>query len=600
MSKKIKNIVILRSVATKNLRPHDRSFAALRMTLLFVVLFFPHIAKSAPLCILPMHGTSNYNCESVELSYAKPDAPKGGAMKTAAIGTFDTLNPYSLKGTAPQGMSLVYDRLMQRIWDEPFTMAPLIAQGYEMPEDRSSITFTLNPAAKFHDGTPITAEDVAFSFETLKNHGRPNMRRVYQLVTNVDIPNPQTISFTFGEGYDRETALILAMMPVLSKTYWQDKDFDATTMDANIPLNGPYRIKSFDQGRYITYERVADYWAKDLFANKGQFNFDDITYEYYRDDGVAFEAFASGRLDLRREMDITKWQKSYNIPAVQSGNIITESLPHQRPEPTSGFIFNTRRGPFDDVTVRQALSLLLDRHSLNKILFNNEKKFITSYFPNSEFEINPEIIEPYNLRQSMRDAGELLKQAGWTIENGAQVKNGKKLSFEVLVQTAEDEKLALHYAQTLKRLGIEMRIRTADAADFIRRLQNYDYDMVLHYWRTTLSPGTEQVIYWGCDAANQPGRFNYPGICTPEIDALSYKVAQTTSRAELVEIMQALDKELLKGYYIVPLFYIGKDYMAYKRELGHPETTPLYGTVLETWWMNNANQQNSIEHQAKP
>ena len=534
-----------------------------------------------------MHGAPKYTAESTHLDYANPDAPKGGKTTMAAIGTFDTLNPYSIKGKAALGLNLVYDRLMARVWDEPFSMYPLIAESYEMPDDRSSITFHLNPAAKFHDGSTITTDDIAFSFETLKTQGRPNMRAVYRLVQNVDVKDKQTITFAFGEGYDQETALIIAMMPILSKAYWDGKTFDQTTLENPI-LNGPYAIKSIDPGRSITYERVKNYWAADILPNAGHYNFDEITYEYFRDDSVALEAFAAGDTDLRRESDIGKWKNDHNFPAIQTGAVKQEALPHGRPEPARGFIFNTRRPPFDNIHVREALSLMLDRHKINKLLFNNEQKFITSYFPNSPFEAiafrAPPELGQTDIRANMRKAAELLKEAGWNVENGIQTKDGKILSFEVLLQTPEDEKLALNFAQNLKRLGVNMRVRVTDSADFIRRINAYDYDMVLHQWLSTLSPGTEQSIYWSCEAAEQQGRFNFAGICDPEIDALATKVPQTKTYEELVSTMQALDAKLLAGHYMIPLFYLGKDFAAYKNNIHHPDKTPLYGMVLETWW----------------
>jgi len=540
---------------------------------------------------LAMHGAAKYDAASEHLDYANPDAPNGGKVTMAAIGSFDTINPYSIKGKAAQGLNLVYDRLMRRVWDEPFTMYPLIAESYEMPEDRSSITFNINPAARFHDGTPITANDVLFSFETLKESGRPNMRRVYRLVTTAEKHGDNSVHFAFGEGYDRETALILALMPVLSKSYWEGKTFDSTTLDP-ITLNGPYRIKNIDAARSITYERVTDYWAKDLMANVGHYNFDEITYEYYRDDSVSFEAFASGNQDIRRENNIAKWSKDYDFPAITEGKAVKQELAHSRPEKARGFIFNTRRAPFDDIKTRKALSLLLDREKINKLLFDNKKNNINSFFPNSEFDTSSskETTAPTSQRTQMRQASTLLKEAGWSVENGIQTKNGQALSFEMLIQHAEDEKLALNFKQSLKRLGIDMSIRVTDSADFLRRLRAYDYDMVLHHWQSSLSPGTEQLLYWGCEAAKQEGRFNYAGICTPEIDALSAAVANTKNRVELVNTMQKLDAELLKGNYMIPLFYIGKDYVAYSAKINRPDNTPLYGMVLETWWIDEAPQ----------
>lgn len=560
-----------------------------------ITALLPIAALAADPYGLAMHGDPKYSADATHLEYANTEAPKGGTLKIAATGTFDTLNPFSIKGKSVQGLHLFYDRLMARVWDEPFTLYPLIAKNAEMPADRSSITFTINEEARFHDGTPITVDDVLFSFETLKESGRPNMRRIYQLVDNVEKLDGNRVKFTFGEGYDRETGMIMAIMPVLSKTYWTDREFDSTTLD--IPVSsGPYKIKSFDPGRRIVYERDSDYWAKDSLTNVGHNNFDEIIYEYFRDNSVAFEGFASGEVTFRREGNLRKWKTAYTFPAIETGDVIKEALPHGRPEKTKGFIFNTRRAPFNDIRVREAIGLLFNRQAVNEILFDNEQKFITSYFPNSEFEAvafraPPETAE-YDLRAKMREASTLLKEAGWTVENGAQTKNGEPLSFELILQNPEEEKIALHFQQNLKRLGIDMRIRVTDSAGFVRRLNTYDYDIVLHHWQSTLSPGTEQVVYWSCEAAEQEGRFNYPGICDEEIDSLASSVANTVTREELVETMQKLDAKLLEGHYMVPLFYAGVDHVAYWSPIQRPETTPLYGLVLETWWMDGDTSTN--------
>ena len=353
---------------------------------------------------LAMHGEAMHGPQDPHYRYANPDAPKGGSIKMAAIGTFDTLNPYAIKGKAALGLNLVYDRLMTRNWDEPFTMYPLIAQSYEMPEDRSWIRFKLNPEARFHDGSPVTAQDVLFSFETLKNYGRPNMRKVYKLVKDAKQESENTVTFEFTQDHDRETALIIAMMPVLSKSYWQGRNFEETLLE-NINLNGPYRIKNFEPGRFITYERVSDYWAKNLAPNVGHHNFDEITYEYYRDDTVALQAFKAGDLDLRRENDLRKWLDTYDFPAVKTGDVQKEDLAHGRPERTRAMIFNTRKDIFADIKTREALSLLLDRDQINTLLFNDRAQRIHSYFPNSEFEATSAAeTPPSDTRQRLRRA----------------------------------------------------------------------------------------------------------------------------------------------------------------------------------------------------
>lgn len=541
-----------------------------------------------------MLGTPKYGHADKHFAYANPDAPKGGTLSQAALGTFDTLNPFTLKGTAAQGLNLAYDRLMIRGWDEPFTLYPLIAQRVEVPEDRSSLTVHIDPRARFHDGSAITADDVLFSFETLKEKGRPNMRRIYKLVSKTEKIDDRTIKFTLGPGYDRETVMILAMMPVLSKTWWQGRDFEAALLEPPL-LNGPYKIARVDPGRRIVLERVPDYWAKDLLANRGHFNFDNMIFEYYRDDGVAFEAFKSGDLTLRREFDAAKWMSSYDdIPAVKEGKIIRESLPHGRPEKVQSLIFNTRRPPFDDIRVRQALSLALDFDWINKNLFGGNYKRITSYYPNSYLaasydknkEAAPSSSTPAQLRENLKRADDLLKKAGWTVVDGRRMKDGKIFTFELILGAPGEEKIALAFARTLKRLGIDITIRVLDSAAFLGRLNDYDYDMVLYFWLNTLSPGSEQRLYWTCEAAAQKGRWNYAGICDPKIDSLSASIAEARTAEELTTRVQALDRLLMAGHYMIPLYYAGTDNVAYRAGLRRPETPSLYGMVLETWWQD--------------
>lgn len=563
---------------------------------------------------LAMHGTPKYGSDASHLDYANPDAPKGGALRQAGIGTFDTLNPFSIKGKPAEGLNYVYDRLMGRVWDEPFTLYPLIAQRADVPEDRSSVTFHLDPRAQFNDHTPITADDVMFSYETLKTAGRPNMRRVYALATTAEKIDDQTVRFVFGPGHDRETVMIFAMMPVLSKAWWSTHTFDATSLD--IPLcSGPYKITAVDPGRKITYERVKDYWAADLLVNKGLFNFDTLTYEYFRDDMVALEAFKAGNLDLRREWDAGRWASSYDFPAVRNGDIRLETLRHNRAERTRGLIFNTRRAPFDNLDVRRALSQALDFEWVNHNLFRDQYNQVRSLYPNTDLAATGEpsaaelaLLEPYratlppdtfgpawappkssspsDVRVNLRRADQLLNDAGWVVKDGIRVnaETGKPFVFDIILSAPEDEKVALAYTRTLKRLGIEANVRLTDSAGFIRRLNDYDYDMVLYYWQNSLSPGTEQMLYWSCEAAKQPARFNYAGICDPAVDALAAAIPNARTRADLTALTRALDRVVMNGYYFIPLNYAGKDFMASRHNIQHPQVTPLYGVVLETWW----------------
>lgn len=534
---------------------------------------------------LAMVGEPKYSESDTHLEYANPDAPKGGTLKQSATGGFDTLNPFTIKGKAPLGMNLVHDRLMARVWDEPFTLYPLVAKSVEVPEDRSSITFHLNPEAKFHDGQNMDADDVIFTFETLREKGRPNQRRIYQLADAIKI-NDSSVRFDFKDGFDRETALIMGLMPVLPQHYWQDKEFDKTTLDA--PLgSGPYKIKQAEVGKRIVYERVPDYWAKDHMTNKGHHNFDEIIYEYYRDDTVAFESFKKGDLDIRREWDAGTWHQAYDFEATNSGKVIKADIKHGRAEKVRGFIFNTRRAPFDDIRVRQALAKVFDFDWMNKNFFFGAYEQVNSFYPNTELGQPRESNASQDLRSKRREAETLLKDAGWIIQDGKRVnaETGEPMAFEIILDNPADEKIALSLTRTLNKMGIEVRVRVMDSAAYRGRMGDYDFDMTLSFWHSTLSPGTEQYLYWSCESAETPSRWNYAGICDPEIDELAKAIPTAKTREELVNLTRALDQKLWEGQYFIPLYYNPNDYVAYWEHIERPENTPLYGIVTETWWM---------------
>ncbi len=573
----------------------------IRFLAAIALLFYANAALAGG---ISMHGEPALKDGFTSLPYAKEDAPKGGELKQSALGSFDTLNPFTIKGKAAQGMNYVYDRLMARSWDEPFTLYPLIAERIDVPDDRSGITFHLNPAAKFSDGSPITSDDVLFSYQTLKKKGRPNMRAVYKLVERVE-KTDTAIKFILGPLHDRETVMIIAMMPVLSKAYWSQKKFDTTTLDVPV-TSGPYKIASVDPGRKIVLERNKDYWAKDLPVNKGLYNFDLITTDYFRDDSVALEAFKKGDLSLRIEQDPGRWAKSYS----ESGKINQENLKHGRVERMWGMIFNLRRAPFDDIRVRKALSLMIDYDWINKNIFYGAYKPTDSFFANSNLaasgtpdEAELKLLAPYkstlpieifgpswkpeNLsRDSQRKADALLKEAGWIIKDGKRVnaKTGKAFTFEILLGSADDEKIALAFKRSLARLGIQLNMRTLDAAAFNDRLLGYEYDMTLYFWQNTLSPGTEQMLYWGCEAAKQQGRFNYSGFCHPASDAIAKNIPQVQTREELLAHTHALDRILTWEHIAIPLFYSGKDMVASWPSLAHPEKPALYGNTMESWY----------------
>lgn len=568
-----------------------RRFIIALFTLLFVAFLAP-LSWAGDIAFthaLAMHGAPTLPATATHYPYANPDAPVGGTLRQSAAGTFDTLNPFTLKGKAPQGLNLVYDRLMDRSQDEPFTLYPLIAQGVSIPPDRSSITFALDPRARFSDDTPITSADVAFTFTILRDHGRPNMRRVYKLVDNVVVIDPHTIRFDLNPHHDRETVMILAMMPILSKTYWEKRNFEGSTLSPGV-TTGPYRITAVDPGRRLVFTRNPNYWAKDIMSRRGLNNFTTIVYDYFRDETVAFQAFKSGDLNFRRENDLNLWNVGYDFAGIKSGAVQRERLPHGRAEIVRALIPNARRAPFDDIRVRQALFLAFDFDWVNRALFHNALTRTTSIFPNTDLAAAapspPGHPSPLARRAHLRQADTLLTQAGWIVKDGARVnaKTGKPLTFEILLGAPEEEKIILSYARDLRRLGILARLRTLDLAAFRDRINGYDYDMLSYNWFSTLSPGAEQWQYWSCAAARENNRFNYAGVCDPAIDTLTEQLTQATTRDDLRTAARALDQKITDGYYLIPFGHHPADLVAYDRHIHHPATSPLYGIIPETWW----------------
>ena len=544
----------------------------MRYLILFLLLI-PNLGLAdAPVHAVAMHGAAKYKADAHHLDYANPDAPIGGTVVQSAIGSFDTLNPHIIKGKAAAGLHLTYDRLMQRVWDEPFTLYGLIAEKVMIPDDRSSITFQINPKARFHDGHPITAEDVIFSLKTLREMGRPNARRVYTLVDAIHTDHDRHIRFDLSKGYDRETVMILAMMPVLPKHDWDGKTFDETTLTP--PLgSGPYRISTVDPGRSITYERVADYWAADHLTRVGHHNIQTLRFDYFRDDGVALQAFLSGDVDMRAESNPIAQAQAY-----QAGQL--RHFAHQRPLWMQGFIMNTRRAPLDTLAVREALVTSFDYDWVNTSLMDGKAQQVNSLFTRTP--LSADVTLPgrgMSQRQRLRRAGTLLDQADYPLQDG------KRFALSLLLNNPEQEKIALYWAQTLKRLGIELSIRTLDTAQFVGALNEYDYDMVAHRWINSLSPGTEQMLYWSCDAANTQGSRNYAGLCSNETDELAARIADASTQAGLITAAQALDQAVMESHILVPLGGMIADSYALSEKIGTPDITPIYGPVSETWWV---------------
>lgn len=549
-----------------------------------------------PVHAIAMHGAPLYKAGFDYFGYTDPAAVKGGTLRRAEVGTFDNLNPFLITGKVTSGLQeallLTYDSLMTRGWDEPFTLYGLVAQKVVLPPQRNWIEFHLDPDAKFHDGHPITAEDVKFSFESLKAYGRPNQRRIYKLVDHVTIKGPQRIRFDFGSGYDRETAFILAGMPILPKHYWQKHDVSKTTLTP--PLgSGPYKIETVDAGRRIVFKRVENYWAKDKPAAKYLYNFDYLQYDFYRDDNIALQALAANQVDLRREWSAVTWQRDYNFNVISGGTIIKRSFDNGRPVRAKFFVYNMRRPIFSDIRVRQALAYAFDFEWLNKNLFLNTQTRINSLFMNSELASPMPPVLPFTngagpggLRENLRTAHRLLSEAGYDLKDGVMtnVKTGTPLTFEILLNDPSDEKVALQFIRTLDRLGVRATTRTVDTTQYIGRLSQFDFDMTINFWRNSLSPGTEQAVYWGSAAADQQGSFNYSGLKSTTVDKLIAQLTKATTRQGLVSAARELDHEIMASWIGIPLFDAPADRVAYRKTLHFPAKTPLYGPVIESWW----------------
>jgi microcin C transport system substrate-binding protein len=572
---------------------------------------------------IAMHGAPKYGPGFAHFDYANPDASKTGTLKLGWLGTFDSLNPFIVRGVPAMGLGsgYVYESLMARSWDEPFTLYGLIAASVEVPEDRSSITFNLRPEAHWSDGEAITADDVLFSYETLRDHGRPNHRTYYRKVEKAEKLGENRVKFTFqpnADGsIDREMPLIMGLMPILPKHDWQDRSFDQTSL--RIPIgSGPYKLIALDPGRSVTYELDPNYWGKNVPAQKGLFNFGRIKIDYYRDDSIALEAFKAGQFDLRREADANRWATAYDFPAAHDGRVKLARFPHHRPEPVTGFVFNTRKNLFKDPVLRDVLGYAFDFGWINRDLFHGQYKRTESYFPNSELAAPPlpqgrelEILEKFRaqlpasifttpvtppatdgsegaIRANLLKAADMLKKVGYTLkDNQLYAKDGQTpVNFEILLADPAEEKVALAWARTLKRLGVHARVHTVDSAQDQARLAAFDYDVTTGKWINTLSPGNEQIFYWGSEAADEKGSRNYAGIKDPVIDALASMIPAAKTRADLVDATHALDRVLMAGHYIVPFYYLGADQVVYwTAHLRHPDNISLYGFVLESWWL---------------
>ncbi|MEC9347288.1 MAG: extracellular solute-binding protein [Pseudomonadota bacterium] len=580
-------------------------------SLILALAGLPAVAE--PVHAIAMHGAPAYAADFDHFDYVNPYAPKGGTLVLAAEqGSFDSLNPFILKGQAADGWRHVFEPLAKRSQDEPFSLYGLLAESIEVDPERHWIRFTLRPEARFADGEPVTADVVRWSWETLRDRGRPNHRLYYRQVDSAEVEG-RSVTFRFS-GDNRELPLLMALMPVLPRHWFADRDFEATGLTP-FPGSGPYAVAEVRPGQSVSYVRRPDYWGRDLAVNRGDNNFDRITYEYFRDQTAKFEALKGGLYDVRFEEDPGRWAESYDFPAMQDGRMQRLELPLKRPVGMRGLVFNTRRAIFADRAVRAALANALDFDWINRTLFHGAYARNESWFQNSDLAASGEpapaelaLLEPYRdslpaeafgvpvpvpdspdrnaFRSNLRQAQRALQAAGWTVGQDRKLRDatGRAMAFEILLYDPTDEKVALEFARGLERLGITATTRLVDPAQYERRRQDFDYDMIVNHWYQSLSPGSEQWYYFGAAAADQPASRNYAGVKSPAVDALVGALTAARTRDDLRAAARALDRVLRAGHYVVPLYWQPTERLAVRAGLGRPETVPTYGPVLTTWW----------------
>lgn len=573
-------------------------------------------AAADPQHAIALHGTPRYADGFTAFPYVNPSAPKGGTLTLGVPGSYESVNPLIVQGTPVSGISdFVVEPLMARSRDEPFTLYGLLADTIDIADDRKSVTFTINPQARFSDRQPVTQDDVIKSFELLKEKGRPNHRTYFAKVTKAEKIGQRGVRFTFQDASDRELPLILGLMPVFAARTMTPEQFEAGGMK---PLlgSGPYTVSNIDAGRSITYRRDPEYWGKDLPVNRGRYNFDEIRFDYFRDASVMFETFKSGNIDLRLEEDPGRWAGGYDIPAVHEGRLIKAEFDIGLPAGMTALVFNTRRPTFSDPRVRRALMTLFDFEWINRTLYNGLFKRTESYFERSYLAstgrpadarerallapfpeaVRPEFMEgTYRFpvsdgsgqnRPNQKAAFALLTEAGLVLKDGRLIdpKTGQQLAFEILANSNAQEALLLSYARSLAPLGISARVRVVDSAQYQQRLSSFDYDMIQNTWPSSLSPGNEQLFRWSAKTADAKGSYNFAGVRNPAADAMIESMLAAESETEFVSSVRALDRVLLSGDYVVPLFFAPRQWVAYWARLQHPDKTPLFGYAVDTWW----------------
>ena len=598
---------------------------------LLASLLLCNVAHAAPQHALTLYNEPpKYPADFKHTDYVNPDAPKGGTFRESSLSGFDSFNPFISKGVPADNINLIYDTLATQSLDEPFTEYGLVAGKIEKAPDNSWVRFYLRPEARFHDGHPIRADDVVFSFQTLIKDGTPLYRTYYADVDEVIAEDPLRVLFKFKRTNNRELPLILGQLPVLPKHWWATRDFNKGNLE--FPLgSGPYQVAEVKAGRSVRYERVKDYWGKDLPINKGLYNFDQRITDYYRDATVALEALKAGQFDYWAEFSAKNWANAYNVPAVAEGRLIKEEIPNGNPTGMQGFVFNVRKPMFEDVRVRKAISLLLDFEWSNKQLFNGAYTRTRSYFENSDMAATglpgPEelaILEPLRdkippqvfteafepaktdgsgmIRAQQREAYQLLQEAGWKIVDDKMVDTtGKPAKIEFLLAQTEFERILLPFKRNLADLGIDLVIRRVDVSQFINRLRSRDFDMVVGSFPQSSSPGNEQREFWKSTSADKPGSRNYMGLKDPAVDQLVEQLIDSDTRASLIAHAKSLDRVLQFGYYVIPNWHIKTFRVAYWNNLGHPKVSPLYDVGISTWWSKpNVQQPTPPQTSADP
>lgn len=573
-------------------------------------------AGAEPLHGIAMHGAPLHPPGFASLTYVNPEAPKGGRLRLGELGDFDSLNPFIIRGSPAAGLrDLVFESLLGRALDEPFSLYGLIAETLEVPADRSSVTFNLDRRAQFSDGHPVTSADVVFSFEMLRDKGLPNYRAYYAKIERVEIEGPLRLRFVLKGGGDREMPLILGLMPIVASHKLTREAFDRTSLVPPVG-SGPYTVAALEPGRSITYRRNPAYWARDLAINRGKFNFDEVRFSYYLNGQTLLDDFTSGRIHFRSETDPRLWATAYRFPAVADGRVIVEEVDIGVPAGMSGFVMNTRRGPLADQRVRQALILAFDADRINRNLFHGLYARTQSYFERSLLSSSgrpadqrersllapwlgripadilegrhrfPEGGDPVRQRRNLQAATAKLAEAGYRIAGGVLIDpaSGRPVTLEIMVATRQQERLAAAFVDEVGRLGLELRVRSVDAAQYQARLKSFDFDIIQATWPASLSPGNEQANRFGSESAGIERSFNWAGVRDPAVDAMIEALLAAEAREDFVSAVRALDRVLIAGDYVVPLFHLQRQWIARWRQLERPATTSLYGYNLHTWW----------------